>query len=262
MTRSLWPVRLAVGLAAAALLLAGCVPWRAYPVSPRIDGRLAGVRSDARGVELEIRNESTPGLAVHATSELDEDGRFHFDEQSLVLGGREFFKRYIVLLRLERGDGSHEIVWRGEWFREPFGKRLLLDCELDRPDDFGQVCRVPGATEQPWLVTNGQIEFQRVCGDCHGVNADGHGVKSTELAGVPPDLRRISARRGGAFDYDEIYSWIDGRRRTAAHGLGEMPVWGLQLGETTSPDSHHLTTARIDAIVAYLESIQQPAETR
>ena len=254
------PLAAALLVALLALPLGGCVPWKAYPVSPRIDGRLAGTRTDAVRMALEVRNQRNEGLAVRTTVELDADGRFHLDPQTLVLGGREIYPRYVALLRLEDRSGEAVIVWRSEWFRQDFERRVLLECEFDRPDGFGQVCRVAAAAAQPWLVQNGQLQFQRVCSRCHGIEANGEGVAAHGLSTPPPDLTRIAARRGGVFEHDEIYAWIDGRRRTAAHGLGDMPVWGFALGETTSPDSHHLTTARLDAIVAYLEHVQRPAE--
>ena len=60
---------------------------------------------------------------------------------------------------------------------------------------------------------------------------------------------------------DEIHSWIDGRRRAAAHGTGEMPIWGLRMGYDAGGGSDELTSARIEAIVFYLQSIQRPFYT-
>jgi hypothetical protein len=76
----------------------------------------------------------------------------------------------------------------------------------------------------------------------------------------PPDLTRIAARRGGAFPMEAIADRIDGREEPDAHGSRAMPVWGERLAESYVPGG--FTEARIrnriDVLVDYLESLQQP----
>lgn len=241
------------------LALSACVPWRDYPVSPVIEGRLSGAHLDGATLRIEIQNESAEALGTHREVEIGADGRFRIDPVMLRLGGREFFKLYAVYLRFQGRDGVSRIVWRSEWHRGVFGDRLELECELQRTSDYGQVCQVVDAVQQDWLVSNGQLEFLESCSPCHGVGAVGGGVEAAGLQERPPDLTRIAARRG-TFDRDEIRGWIDGRRRAVAHGPTEMPIWGIRMPYESDlgPDSDDLAAARIDAIVTYLESVQRP----
>lgn len=117
------------------------------------------------------------------------------------------------------------------------------------------------AAETPALVEAGRELFARYCAACHGLNATGNGPVAPVLHVQPPNLTAIAERRGGVFPAGEVASVIDGRFEVAAHGTRAMPVWGRVLGEPIA----HGTTAdevsrgRIDALVAYLQSIQRPA---
>jgi len=253
--------RFGIGWAVLALALSACVPWRDYPVSPLIEGRVSGAFLDGASLRLEVQNESSEALGAHREASIDADGSFRIDPISLRLGGREFFKLYAVYLRFQDRGGDSRIVWRSEWHRGWFGERLELECELQRTMDYGQPCLVVDAVQHRWLVSNGQLEFLESCSSCHNVGAVGDGPAAAGLHEEPPDLTRIAARRG-RFDRDEIRGWIDGRRRAVAHGPTEMPIWGLRMPyeDDLGPDSEDLAAARIDAIVTYLESIQRPAE--
>ena len=63
-------------------------------------------------------------------------------------------------------------------------------------------------------------------------------------------------RNGGTFPRDRIVQYVtNGDRSIPAHGSKEMPVWGPNLAALalgTEP-----VNARIDAVVAYLRSIQK-----
>jgi mono/diheme cytochrome c family protein len=254
--------RILIGVGLSSLVLVACVPWRDYPVSPAFEGRVTGSQTEGATLRLEVQNQSSSSLGAHRVVGFDANGRFRIEPIALRLGGREIFKMYAAFLRFEGVDGSSRIIWRGEWDRGFFDRRVLLECELSRPTDFGQPCRVVDPVKHRWLVTAGQLEFLESCTSCHDVGATGGGPAAPGLKTPPPDLTRIAARRGGRFDRDEIQSWIDGRRRAAAHGTGEMPIWGLRMPYEPGqgPDSEDLTAARIDAIVTYLESLQRPAE--
>ncbi|CAG0962889.1 hypothetical protein MYXO_00859 [Myxococcaceae bacterium] len=108
------------------------------------------------------------------------------------------------------------------------------------------------------LVETGRTEYVRYCAACHGVNATGDGPVASVLHVRPPDLTRIAERRGGEFPAGEIASVIDGRFEVAAHGTRAMPVWGRVLGEPIAErtTADEVSRGRIDALVAYLESIQ------
>ena len=109
------------------------------------------------------------------------------------------------------------------------------------------------------LVEIGQTDYVRYCAACHGVDAQGRGPVAESLRTAPPDLTRIAARRGGEFPPGDVAAFIDGRFTVTAHGTREMPVWGQILGvkiaEGTTEDE--VARGRIDALVAYLQSIQR-----
>jgi len=241
--------------------LVGCVPWRDYPVSPVIEGQLTGARVPDATLRLEVRNQTSASLGAHRVVSLEEDGRFRIDPIPLRPGVREVFKLYTVVLSLEGADGGSRVIWRSEWHRGFFDDRLELQCELQRPSEYGQVCRVVDPARQRSLVSYGQREFMRSCIDCHAVGATGNGLGAEALRTEPPDLTRLAARRGGRFDREWVHSWIDGRRRVAAHGVGEMPTWAVRMSHDSDGGTDDMIAARIDAIVAYLESIQRPDES-
>jgi len=105
----------------------------------------------------------------------------------------------------------------------------------------------------------GRELFMEYCIACHGPDGAG-GVLMEYLDPKPPDLRTIAARHGGRFPRAEVESWIDGRDRVPSHGTRQMPAWGPNFRETTWIDDGTETRVheRILALVAYLESIQQP----
>lgn len=99
--------------------------------------------------------------------------------------------------------------------------------------------------------------FRTHCASCHGVTGRGNGPLADQLQHVPPDLTKYTSRNGGVFPRERVYRIIDGRD-VASHGDREMPVWGdvFKSGGAASPDD---VKGRIDAIVRYLEGIQERA---
>lgn len=106
-------------------------------------------------------------------------------------------------------------------------------------------------------LASGRAEYERYCSGCHGDDGRGHGPLAAELPTAPVDLTQIAARSGGTFDAPEIAAFIDGRKALAAHGPRLMPNWGELLASNGDAEREAATRARIDAIVAYLWSIQR-----
>jgi len=98
--------------------------------------------------------------------------------------------------------------------------------------------------------------FRTHCAPCHGTAGQGDGPIAAQMRRTPPDLTRFTARNGGMFPSERIRRIIDGRD-VPSHGDREMPVWGdvfrIPRGEPATPAA----VARIDAIVRYLEAIQE-----
>ena len=106
---------------------------------------------------------------------------------------------------------------------------------------------------------NGAQLFQRFCAACHGENAEGNGPVAPFFKIAPPDLTRLSKRRGGEFPTDDVRRIIDGRNTKGPHGTRQMPVWGMELQfENTGPANKQKPVEElIDRLVGYLRSIQK-----
>jgi mono/diheme cytochrome c family protein len=100
--------------------------------------------------------------------------------------------------------------------------------------------------------------FRTHCAACHGSDARGTGAVTGELRNRPPDLTKYTARNGGVFPRERVYRIIDGRYVTA-HGDRDMPVWGDAFSRSREGLSEQEIQRRIEAIVGYLEAIQQRA---
>ena len=105
---------------------------------------------------------------------------------------------------------------------------------------------------------SGATLFRTYCASCHGTDARGAGPMSTQLRRLPPSLTSFAVRNGGVFPGERVRRIIDGRD-IPAHGTLEMPVWGDAFRRTREGLSEEAAAARIDAIVRYLESIQERA---
>jgi hypothetical protein len=73
---------------------------------------------------------------------------------------------------------------------------------------------------------------------------------------MPPDLTKYTTRNGGVFPSERLSQIIDGRG-VVSHGDREMPVWGNAFRSSRDGLTAAGAKARIDAVVRYLESIQE-----
>ncbi len=112
-------------------------------------------------------------------------------------------------------------------------------------------------------VARGAVSYRIYCSNCHGRSGKGDGKLASELRQPPADLTQLANRHGGVFDAEAVRQAIDGRQEVAAHGEQDMPVWGLafQHPEQTG-DQEKEVAAKLDELVAYLETIQAPAPTK
>lgn len=102
---------------------------------------------------------------------------------------------------------------------------------------------------------SGQDSFVFYCAPCHGRGGRGDGPVAAALKSSPPDLATLARRNRGAFPRATVTSFITGSARTpAAHGPGDMPVWGPIFRSLDPSDAR--AKVRIDNVVAFIESIQ------
>ena len=100
--------------------------------------------------------------------------------------------------------------------------------------------------------------YRTYCASCHGLAGRGDGPVAESFRKPIPDLTEYTARNGGVFPSERVREIVDGRG-VAAHGSREMPVWGDAFRSAEGGLGPAAVKARIEAIVRYLEAIQQRA---
>jgi mono/diheme cytochrome c family protein len=106
-------------------------------------------------------------------------------------------------------------------------------------------------------ATSGSGLYTNYCATCHGPNAKGDGPMAPALTRKPADLTMIAKKNGGKYPADVVFRTIDGRNPVFGHGGQEMPVWGTAFLRGQSGVTAEQARARVDALVNYLETIQQ-----
>lgn len=119
----------------------------------------------------------------------------------------------------------------------------------------GPARRASGADTIPATIA-GRASFQTYCATCHGADAKGDGPMTDNLRVRPPDLTLIAKRNDGRFPADTVRRTIDGRSPVKGHGGLEMPVWGDAFRSSSDAYSEAKVAEKLDALVAYLKSIQ------
>lgn len=150
-------------------------------------------------------------------------------------------------------------VW-GSTFRGLDASDVRVKVRLDNLVAYVESLQRPldetGSSAAAGTPTGAQL-FRTYCASCHGDNAAGAGPLSGQLTRAVPDLTTFTTRNGGMFPAERVRQMIEGRG-PAAHGDRSMPVWGDAFRREGSNAS---ASARIDALVTYLQSIQRrPAE--
>jgi mono/diheme cytochrome c family protein len=106
----------------------------------------------------------------------------------------------------------------------------------------------------------GAQAFRTHCASCHGRTGRGDGPIAGQFRIRLPDLTQYSTRNGGVFPSERLRQIIDGRD-VVAHGNRDMPVWGDAFRTMPGGLSSEDVRARVDAVVRYLQGIQErPAE--
>jgi mono/diheme cytochrome c family protein len=118
----------------------------------------------------------------------------------------------------------------------------------------------PEASADGLELQLGEEDFRIYCATCHGIDGKGQGPVAEFMVLPPRDLTQLAKRAGGKFPADLMARVIDGRAEVKAHGSRDMPVWGdyfaAEKPEASGVVKEAEAQARIDALVAYLASIQ------
>ncbi len=102
--------------------------------------------------------------------------------------------------------------------------------------------------------------FQVYCASCHGADARGNGPVAEFLSVRVPDLTKLAVADGGEFPLDKVYRIIDGQSQMPVHGERHMPVWEYEFfgAEADDQSAHQQATDKVNSLVNYLRTLQQP----
>ncbi len=106
-------------------------------------------------------------------------------------------------------------------------------------------------------LEEGRVLYNTHCAVCHGTSGLGDGPLTIRLKVPPPDLTLFAAHNGDVFPSATVHRIIDGRQPMAGHGRPDMPVWGDAFARSSRGKPEDSPEERIDALVRYLESIQE-----
>jgi mono/diheme cytochrome c family protein len=102
----------------------------------------------------------------------------------------------------------------------------------------------------------GKQLYTSYCELCHGTDGKGGGPFSPQLKVWPIDLTQLAKKNHGVFPAMHIREGIDGEFAKPSHGSAEMPIWG-PVFRSMAHGHKDSAQVRIDALVTYLESIQE-----
>jgi len=179
------------------------------------------------------------------------------DLTALARGNRGVFPRERVLAFIEGSEraashGSPEMPVWGPTLRALDASDARVTVRLQNLVAFVEsIQQVPVATPAP-PAADGAALFRSYCANCHGAEGRGDGAMAGQLRRLPPNLTTFATRNGGVFPAERVRQVVDGTG-IAAHGDRDMPVWGAVFKRSTVGDA----AARIDAIVRFLEGLQQ-----
>ena len=104
---------------------------------------------------------------------------------------------------------------------------------------------------------DGSTLYRTYCASCHGTGGRGDGPVAQHLKKPPANLTQIAVRNNGVFEAAKVGQFIDGRNVVRPHGPSEMPVWGDAFTRTTTESDEQAVRQKIEALVRYLETLQE-----
>ena len=114
------------------------------------------------------------------------------------------------------------------------------------------------ARQQTAEVADGKQRYRRLLCDVPRPRRQGRRhIEQVGLGRSPADLTQLAKKNNGQFPADTVAKFIDGRTRDEAHLKSDMPVWGDVFAKSQTSSSPEEVKARIDALVKYIETLQQ-----
>jgi len=122
----------------------------------------------------------------------------------------------------------------------------------------------PGGPQLADAQDSAKRDYIVYCSSCHGTDGRGKGPALYVIPGFrPSDLTLLTKAHGGQFPAEEVRKIIDGRHAKVPGHTDwdtDMPLWGLQFqeeGTQFTPETEAKVRRKIDALVAYIRSIQR-----
>lgn len=135
------------------------------------------------------------------------------------------------------------------WVRTAVGLSLLIAISAAEPNGHSrQSGQAPPA---------GASLFKSYCASCHGASGRGDGPVAELFRKPPPDLTQIAKRHNGVFPREKVFRIIDGRDPIRGHGGPDMPVWGEAFSRSSVGGDEATVRRKIQALVSYLEAVQE-----
>jgi mono/diheme cytochrome c family protein len=97
--------------------------------------------------------------------------------------------------------------------------------------------------------------YKRHCAACHGNDLKGNGPAPPPFKDFPPDLTTMAQRHGGKFPEAYVMDVLRNGVTVPAHGLAEMPIWGLDFRASEGLNAAQVTS-RITELTNYIRSRQ------
>ena len=116
------------------------------------------------------------------------------------------------------------------------------------------------AGPQTTQIAEGKQKYDTYCAACHGAKGKGDGKLGKSLRQRPADLTQLAKKNQGQFPTETVAKLIDGRTTDEAHLKRDMPVWGEVFSKSQTSTGPEEVKARIDALVKYLETIQEKGQ--
>ena len=122
------------------------------------------------------------------------------------------------------------------------------------------VAATMGAGPQTTQISEGKQTYDAYCAACHGAEGKGDGKLGKSLQKRPADLTQLSKKNQGQFPTETVAKLIDRRTGDEAHLKRDMPVWGDVFSKSQTSTGPEDVKARIDALVKYLETMQEKGQ--
>lgn len=122
------------------------------------------------------------------------------------------------------------------------------------------VAAIVAAAPQTAQIADGRQKYGTYCAACHGAEGKGDGKLGKSLRTRPADLTQLAKKNQGQFPAEAVAKIIDGRTTDRAHSKADMPVWGDVFSKSQTTTGPEEVKARIDALVKYLETIQDKSQ--